>query len=401
MQGKSSDDRRSGPLINRWELTSKDKVKSLVGIIRNFLNYLLHHDVCPEYKDQIDAARLICDHAVEEIWSTTEVMPMLPGDFNLACSEIFGGMYQGVFSASQAWREDPEMGGGLGISPEHARNVFKIGIAAHASDEMFPIYQQQLKEKSCRLVRTEAVGIEVIEKLPPAKNILDFYKDSQAAGLKVLGKMKAKTWTSPQSMDEDLTEEEEAYIEVNPPETKQYEFLLEDEILQKCEIGMKLRVTLRETSFGLTYFDAVHAVHCSFYQLIPNELMEDWREIEKEWLPMKRNKYLEASREDQGQDNDVHLGEGEDAPKDDSEPASGKERSRELAQENEKKAYLDSMITVEKVDTDLVAAGYDEEDEGDPKGSESQAVEEEKSSSAEPQGQLEETIPSSQNEAKS
>lgn len=58
---------RTGSLLAQWELTSEDKVKHLVGIIRNFLNYLLYHDVCPEYKDQIYAARALCDRASTEI----------------------------------------------------------------------------------------------------------------------------------------------------------------------------------------------------------------------------------------------------------------------------------------------------------------------------------------------
>lgn len=63
----NTDGLRSGRLASEWDLASEDKVKYLIGIIRNFFNYLLYHEVCPEYKDQINAARTLCDKAVIEI----------------------------------------------------------------------------------------------------------------------------------------------------------------------------------------------------------------------------------------------------------------------------------------------------------------------------------------------
>ena len=47
---------------------------------------------------------------------------------------------------------------------------------------------------------------------------------------------------------------------------------------------MKLQVTVKELSFGIYFFDAITGVHCSFFTILPNELMLGWKEIEKEWL---------------------------------------------------------------------------------------------------------------------
>ena len=230
---------------------------------------------------------------------------MLPGDFNMACSEIYGGMYQGMFQGNQEWKEGVEGEQSSGIDPELARRVFKFGVAANANDDMFPRYREQLRSRTWRVIRTEDVGFEITEIVFANESALNLYGQQQCAGIKTLGKIKAKTWISPYAEDEDLTEEEEAQWKANPPPSKKYEFWLEEDILHKCSVGMKFEATIRELSFGLTYFDAIQGVRPSFYQLIPNELMGDWKEIEKDWLPMKKNK-LATNGESKAEDDDHH-----------------------------------------------------------------------------------------------
>ena len=260
-----------------------------MGVIRNFFNYLLYHDVCPDYKDQIYAARDLCDKAEKELWNLSLCKPMLPGDFNKACSEIFGGMYQGMWSENQEWMQGTDLDYAIGMSPHHARKVFKYALAANADDDTHATYQKQLKERSIKIVGVnENTGFEVTEIILANQETLDFYAQPACAELRPTGKMKAKSWIIPTAADEDLTEEEEAAIAAKVPEPKFYEFWVEDEILSKCIVGMKFEGTITELSFGVAYFDTLDGVRCSFYQCLPNELVTEWREPEKEWLPMKK-----------------------------------------------------------------------------------------------------------------
>ena len=280
---------RSHTLPAQFELQSEERVKYFIGIIRNFFNYLLYHDICPDYKDQVYAARTLCDKAEKELWAVSQCNPMLPGNFNMACSEIFGGMYQGVWSENQEWMQGMDLDYDVGISPHHARQVFKYAFAANADDDTHKTYRQQLKRNATKIKSVkENAGFEVTEILFPSQDILDFYAQPEAAGLEPVGKLRAKTWIIPTAAEEDLTEEEEAALATKPPENKHYEFWIERNILSQCVVGMKIEATVTELSFGVSYFDAISGVHCSFYQLLPNELMADWREPEKEWLPMKK-----------------------------------------------------------------------------------------------------------------
>ena len=272
----------------QWELGSEEKTNSLIGVIRNFLNYLLYHDVCPEYKEQINNTRALCDQGVKELWSVWQAQHFLPGDFNKACSEIFGGMYRGLYTENRKWMDDEDIEFSMGISPEVARKTFKIALAANATEEVFESYKSQPHDRTNCVANREDVRIEITEIVFANKEVLTLYAQPQCAGLKPLGKMKAKTWHIPGETYEDLTEEEEAALAATPPETKEYEFWVEDQLLQKCFEGMKLHVTASHLSFGISYFDAVFGVYCSFHRVLPNALIMNWREPEKEWLPMRK-----------------------------------------------------------------------------------------------------------------
>ncbi|MCJ1471078.1 hypothetical protein MMC07_009726 [Pseudocyphellaria aurata] len=260
-----------------FDLLSPTRIKSYVAIIRNFLNYLLHHDVCPEYDEQIQAARRVCDHAERELLQIAEVNRQLPGDFNRACSEIFGGIYQGLYLGDQEWAEGVDGSGEM--SPETARKTFRVGLTAQASEEVFQKYTAQGADKSIGVTSVFDAGLEVTELIPPDQEVLALYNAAAGKDLQPVGKLRAKSWHNPLSDPEDLTVEEEAAAtagETGP--TEQYEFWVEEELLRHCFVGMKIETKVHRTSFGLDYFDAVTGVYCSFFRVLPNELIIGWRE---------------------------------------------------------------------------------------------------------------------------
>ena len=291
------------PLI--YDLTSFAQIKSHTTVILNFLNYLLHHNVCPEYHSQIHATRTICSLAEKELWQIVQAQALLPGDFNAACSEIFGGILQGLYTTGdEEWSQGIEMQ--RGISPEMARRAFKIGLAARAPRDVFERYQVQSEEKTIGVSSVTDVGLEVTELVPATPYVLNIYNHNLAKGLNPLGILKAKTWYNPSAEDEDLTEEEEKAAATAHREVREYEFWVEDHVLEKCFVGMKFETTVTELSFGVSYFDALFGVYCSFYQVLPNELMYGWREPGPP-LPMR----------EKPQDNNgsmgVEVGSGEEA----------------------------------------------------------------------------------------
>ena len=258
--------------------------------------------MCPEYNDQIHAARRLCDQAEQELWKIAQAQALLPGDFNRACSDIFGGLYQGLYiEENERWAEGVESDF---MSPEDARKTFRIALAAQASDAMFERYKAQTADQSIGVTSVFEATLQVTETILSTQEALKIYKRPEAAGLRPVGKLRAAVWSNPMDMDEDLDSEEEekaAALAAASADPVEYEFWVEDELLHHCFPGMKFETQVHQTSFGLDYFDVITGVWCSFFSLLPNELILGWREPGPR-LPM-REKAGEAN--EWGGDDDV------------------------------------------------------------------------------------------------
>lgn len=272
-------------------------IRAKTNIIRNFLNYLLHHDVCPEYKTQIFAARAVCDLTDAELPKAMKAQSLFPGDFQTACSEIFGGVYQGTYAKNPEWA--PEAESYAGMSPEVAQQTFRIGLATQVSDEVAQCYKAQNVARDLKTLKVYNAYLEVIELIPADDGIKRFYEKHPAAkGLSSLGRLKAQSWDPPFKPFKDLTEEERIAEARSTRTTETFEFLLEDYVLETCFLGMKFEATVHDLSFGLKFFDNISAVFCSFYETIPNERLIGWRVPEDEPLaPREKNMVATALAE--------------------------------------------------------------------------------------------------------
>ncbi|KAL8807303.1 MAG: hypothetical protein Q9182_000808 [Xanthomendoza sp. 2 TL-2023] len=268
-------------------------VQAKTNVIRNFLNYLLHHDVCPEYKDQILAARAASDLTDKELPMTMKAQSHFPGDFQTACSELFGGVFQGTYAKNPDWA--PEAESYAGMSPELAQQTFRIGLATQVSDEVARRYKEQNAAHMLQTTKVYIACMEVIALVPAEDGIKRFYEKHEAAkGLNSLGRLKAKSWDPPFNPPKDLTEEEKLAEAGSTRPTEFFEFLVEDSVLEMCFVGMKFEATVHDLSFGLKFFDNISGVFCSFYGSIPNQRLMGWRVPENEPLP-PREKNLVAT----------------------------------------------------------------------------------------------------------
>ena len=267
-------------------------------VIRAFLNYLLHHDVCPEYEEQIYNARKTCDVGEAQLWLLHESARALPGDFNKACSVIWGGQYfNSYIDPDNEWAK--RIGLKPGMTKEQAHVVFVAALSNHGTEENFQAYVAQNSNKRTKIVRQFEASLEVTDIQFASYDVRQQYKAPAINGLHPTGKLKAQTWHNPATAEDDLTEEEEAALAKagqRPVET--FEFWVEDVVLEKMFVGMKLHVQVYELSFRVYYFDTVTGTLCSFYSFVPNEDMIGWRE----------HKYLPPREDVVG----VEHGEGDD-----------------------------------------------------------------------------------------
>ncbi|TVY62330.1 Argonaute-binding protein [Lachnellula suecica] len=258
-----------------------EEIKMASAVIRNFLNYVLQHNVCPEYVEDVMAARRVCDLAEKDLMAIRKFRTKLPGDFNIAASTICGGRYQCEFISTQLWNsgEDPQqetVAAHVGMAQKQAEIIFQAGIAFKGSDYLFKL----ASKKGIHIVKTEAKAYEVvaverasltsIEEIAVVKNHLGVVNT-----IKALGVLKIRAWEGPGLDPEDFTDDEEPEMSIDESIES---FWLEDDILQMIHPGLKLILVVHELNIGIKFFDQINGLYCSFHTYLENEKMHGWKE---------------------------------------------------------------------------------------------------------------------------
>ncbi|KAL2070537.1 hypothetical protein VTL71DRAFT_13563 [Oculimacula yallundae] len=266
-----------------FPLETEQEIQTIVNVIRNFLNYVLQHEVCPEYTENIVAARLICELAGKELWSIMQLSYKLPGDFNVSASTLYGGKYESLCLDDATWGgEDADiLGVDPGISVLQAERIFKTGIAFAGTDDLFvetmklDVHIVKSESKCYEVAGIERASLQSIEEYATIKD-----HEGKEGFIKALGVIKFRAWEGPGFDEEDLTdvEAEAAKAALKEAGDATESFWLEDELLQHCFIGMKMEVVVRELNIGIKFFDVINGVYCSFHTVLPNEKMTAWKE---------------------------------------------------------------------------------------------------------------------------
>ncbi|KAL1640542.1 hypothetical protein SLS58_006892 [Diplodia intermedia] len=252
-------------------------------VLKNFYNYLLHHNVCPEYNEDIYAARKICSLAELEFPKVIETSASLPGDLNVACSNLFDGFYKDKLVRIGDWDEleEPHMRGKFSThSTEKSSIILKAAVIAHGTDEQIEILEKAFDDITCTNA-IDGIGLEVTAVEMPSSDVLETYTalNAQSKGrleVKPVGKLHCKYWDIPDFATYDL-DERYAHQLLDDRKNRKYEFWVEMDILRTCFVGMKMQAAVRSLSLGVQVLDQVQEVYCSFYTYLANELMWKWK----------------------------------------------------------------------------------------------------------------------------
>ncbi|KAI1347366.1 Argonaute siRNA chaperone complex subunit Arb1-domain-containing protein [Xylaria sp. FL0043] len=253
--------------ITDWYMCDRVAIRIAADLIKNFLNYVLMHDVCPEYTSDIVAARHICDIAPIELNSIHELTLELPGDFNrAACSLFCSGQinHLGRDENSEAFVQFNHATLVWSLSEKSKQVKQKILDTTNPTsikvistmDETYEILGiERPRHRDIRMVHDQLVEQKANSKLKPAGFI------------RVRPAIIAHGWGNmprPEEVDFSSAEEEE--------------FVLEDELLAKFEVGMKMAMTVCELNVGLRFIKEVHDLRVSFDTFLPQYLMTDWKD---------------------------------------------------------------------------------------------------------------------------
>ena len=267
---------RSSFYANHYNPDNEESIKLATGTIRNFLTYLLYHDVCPEYKDNIHKARQVCDLAFVELWKNVQLVQRGPGTFNQSCSMLFGGRYRGTGEDSWDWIPAQTYSGRT-LTLDAARKVVKFAFAGAASHEHACQFQKLAFQGNISAKQTLDIdGFEVISISKPEDDTRAFYHE-YARDLPVVGKIKAKSFRNPAKPETDMSaEERKAWQEGKSPQYN-FEFFLEENLLQLCYPGLRIASDIWELNCGVYYFDEIISAYPSFHLVLANDLMLRWK----------------------------------------------------------------------------------------------------------------------------
>ncbi|KAL2862371.1 uncharacterized protein BJX67DRAFT_385738 [Aspergillus lucknowensis] len=252
---------------------NEDMIKLATVTIRSFLSYLLYHDVCPEYKDNIDEARLSCDIATKELWKNQQLTANGPGDFNKACSITFGGLEHDLYANNNQWKNPKD--DSVPMTKDIAQKVVRFGLAVAGSNELASLFQYMSTKDTLKATKLEDIdGFEVMHVHLPAEEDRDFYLN-HAPDLNPIGWLYGRAYFDPGKPEPDLSPEERA--EWARREVQELTFFLEESLLKHCYPGMKIIAPVWELNCGFHYFEDITKSYCSIYTTLANDLMLGWK----------------------------------------------------------------------------------------------------------------------------
>lgn len=271
-------------LRSTFDVTKPDAVKVYCGLLRNWLNYLLHHNVCNDFRENLLAARKTVDIAEVELIDMIDLPSLLPGTFSAACKSIYIAPLSDIDN-NFSWGSTSNLDG---FSKENANRIFLAALASLGSDELCDHYSDQNEDGKLAIVERVDTGLEVTGVFPSSKQTRDMYAHPSNHGLTPMGWITAKTWWCPWAGTEDLTEEEEAALPAQQAAaSREYTIWMDDDTLAKIHTGLKMTADICKLSFGLWFVENVKLMYPSYTIWIPNEIMEGWRE--HEYIPPKKN----------------------------------------------------------------------------------------------------------------
>ncbi|KAJ5488898.1 hypothetical protein N7539_003788 [Penicillium diatomitis] len=262
---------------NHYNPDNQESIKVATGTIRNFLTYLLYHDVCPEYRDDIHRARKICDLAFVELWKNVQLIQQGPGSFNLSCSMLFGGRYCGRDYDEHSLWVPAQVSPSGEITNEAAQKVVKFAIASQGTHEQATRFQQLATDVQLSARKIDDIdGFEIISVHKPEDTVRDFYHEF-APDLPVVGTIRAKSFINPAKPEIDMTSKERQEWRDGTGPYHEFDFYLEASLLQHCYPGQRITSNIWKINCGVYYFDEVISVYPSFHLVLANDLMLHWK----------------------------------------------------------------------------------------------------------------------------
>lgn len=234
-------------------------------VVSNFLKYVDHHDVCPEYAEDLKNAQAVCLQALEEMPAIAELLMLVPGDFNTAMRALHC-KDEAEDLSGFANRNEP-----AAFDTKQARIISAASLSILLGPDRF----QADTDYAVTGVDEQTFEIREIT-LPDATARAKYKAVNQHLGDYLDVKPCGTITVFPVAIQDGWDNTMNATI---PPEAAvESQFILEEDILQLLEVGMKLAVGVCTMKVGFKFIKYVKSIMPTFYVFLPQELMLNYKE---------------------------------------------------------------------------------------------------------------------------
>ncbi|KAF9872294.1 argonaute siRNA chaperone complex subunit Arb1 [Colletotrichum karsti] len=280
-----------------------------IGIIENFLNYVLQHDVCPEYADNIRHALSYCDRAKIDLPLTHQALISFPGQFNLAMCELFcpdfffinegEGEGEGDNLASFKRRDDfnpaavAKLALAVGVVHMGVDKV-KAGMMLRAVDNIEKAKTtDEASVKVPKVLGEENCSMEVADIHRAPKSLCEAIGgirvgDDMTYGFTAMGKLVLRPCIIQDGYDHgddgsiEATKandgaDERTDVEAGTSDVL-HTFIVDDDILGRLQPGFKMQLCIVHLDNGVSFIKQVRSIFVAWHTFLPQNLMAHFKE---------------------------------------------------------------------------------------------------------------------------
>ncbi|KAK3378925.1 Argonaute complex, subunit Arb1 [Lasiosphaeria ovina] len=238
-----------------------------VEVVSHFLKYIDHHDVCPEYAEDIKNAQKICREALEQIPAIAKLLELFPGQFNTAARKLFCKVDRDIFDFNTYIDSSDE-----DLDKKDARHIFGVTLAILLRPVGTPAIPESdmavidTAERSYEVCKVSAANDEPRAKYKAINEYLALSKKVEPCGSVAVRPIVIQTgWDNGPV----------AEVSVDCPEEI---FILEEGLLQFLKVGMKMVLEICTLKCGIKFIKNIKEIFPTFHTFLPQELMFRYKE---------------------------------------------------------------------------------------------------------------------------
>ncbi|KAG5929271.1 hypothetical protein E4U53_002479 [Claviceps sorghi] len=239
------------------------KLDTGIAVVENFLRYVLQHDVCPEYQDDVEAALRVCQQARREWPMLNRLGADLPGLFNLGAAEC----------SSTAEPEDWSLLSFTSPGDMDAKTAFLAACALCGETETLERFASGTLHAVEDYTRT--LKITHVERAPDS--LVDKFAALCIQGSSHAVEPVGRLYLEPAVIEDDW-EQPDAHAQTLEGASPLCVYL-EHGLLANLLPGMKMEVRLVQLSTGIRFIKSVLRVVPTFYTFLPQQMMKHYKPV--------------------------------------------------------------------------------------------------------------------------